>query len=218
MTRKGIIKDLVFIAIFIFMTGFGASMMMHVAIGVSAWDGLTQSMAEVTQIKVGTMGFILNFVCLAIQVVLKNGKIDLKTLLQVPMSLLLGSVVNFVYYDLLVSFEVTNYGFALLFFLIGQTVLAASIAGIMVVDRLIFPVEGMCLQISQKAQVDFVKVRQMVDVICVLLVIVIYVVAKNTLTIREGTLIGVLIFSPMVGFFMKVWQPLIKGVHQSHLE
>lgn len=206
---KKLIKDYLFLVLFIFGTGLGAALIMKVAIGVSAWDALTQNLAEVTTIKVGTMGIILNSLCLVGQLIVKKGKVNPLIILQIPMSIFLGMVVNLVYYDLLVDFQLGQYWQSLLFYFIGQIIISASIGGIMSIDRLVFPLEGLCMAIAEKTSLDFVKVRQAADFISVTLALIIFLLFKTTPTIREGTIIGMFIFSPLVGLFMKLWKPIL---------
>ena len=204
------IKGLLLLVLFIIGTGFGAALIMQVAIGVSAWDALTQSSAEVIGIQIGTMGIALNTTCLILQLLILRKQTHWSIIFQFPMSLLLGVAVNFSYYTFLSNFHLDNYFLQIVFFLIGNAFLAGSIAGILVLNIMTFPVEGLCLVISQRTRFSFVQVRQAIDFFCVAMALLIFVIFRGTMTVREGTIIGMLIFSPMIGLFMKLWSPLLK--------
>ena len=208
MTNKAV-KDYIFLSLFIFGTGLGAATIMRVAIGVSAWDALTQSLSELSSIKIGTMAIVLNLICLAGQIILEKGKITIYTILQLPMTFILGSVVNLIYYDLIVDMVLNNYLLKIVVYSIGQLIISACIGGIMSINRLVFPLEGLCMVISEKTSIEFTKIRQAVDVICIGLAFIIFLVFKTTPTIREGTIIGMLTFGPLVGLWMKVWKPIL---------
>ena len=205
-----VVRDYLLLALFVLGTGFGAATIMRVAIGVSAWDALTQNLAELTSIKVGTMGIILNILCLVGQFIIKKARVNPLVVFQIPMTLLLGTVVNIAYYDILNNLSLVAYWQKLLVFFLGQISIAASIGGIMTINRLVFPLEGICMSIEEKTSFSFVRIRQSVDVISVILALIIFFVFKTTPTIREGSIIGMLIFSPLVGLFMKFWKPIIR--------
>lgn len=204
------IKQWVLLVLFVIGTGLGAALIMKVAIGVSAWDGLTQSLAELSNIQIGTMGLLINLFCIVIQVFILRKSTKWTILFQIPMSILLGMVVNLIYYDVLKNFTITVYPLQIVFYFLGQIIIAGSVGAIMVLDLAFFPLEGMCLAIAEKTKFQFVKVRQAVDFVCVILALLLFIIFKGTLTIREGTIIGMLIFSPLVGLFMKFWKPILR--------
>lgn len=209
MTSKDL-RDILLLGIFVLGTGFGAALVINVAIGVSAWDGLTQSLAETANIQIGTMGMILNLFFMIMQFIILKKEMSWTTIFQIPMTLLLGVVVNFVYYDLLANFKLEHYALQVVFFIIGQIFIAGSVGAIMVIDKVVFPLEGFCMALAKKSKFSFVKIRQAVDVVSVILALIIFIIFKGTLTVREGTIIGMLFFSPMVGMFMNLWRPLLK--------
>ena len=143
-----VVRDYLLLALFVLGTGFGAATIMRVAIGVSAWDALTQNLAELTSIKVGTMGIILNILCLVGQFIIKKARVNPLVVFQIPMTLLLGTVVNIAYYDIL-----NNLSSRLLAKALGilswSNRIAASIGGIMTINRLV-SLEGLCMAIEEK--------------------------------------------------------------------
>lgn len=190
-------------------TALGASLIMKVAIGLSPWDSLGQSISLATSIKVGTVGTILNISCFVLQLLLMKKEFKLPVLFQIPMSILLGWVVNLFYYDILSGLNVSNYGLKLIVYFIGLIILAFSIGLIMAANRIVFPLEGLCLQISKHFGPSFVKVRQGFDIASILLSLLLFVIFKTTLTIREGTILSMLIFGPLAGFFLEKLKPII---------
>lgn len=208
--------DFLYLFLFVIGTSFGASLIMHVAIGVSAWDALTQSVAAILGLQVGTMGFILNIVCIILQIIILRELTQWTIVLQIPMSLIMGLVINFVYYQFFSDFVINQYSSQIIFYIIGQAFVAISVAGIMVLDIMYFPLEGLCLAIAKRTRFEFVQIRQAFDVVCIILALIVFFVFKGPLTIREGTIIGMLIFSPMVGLFMKMWKPILLKQRLEH--
>lgn len=66
-----------------------------------------------------------------------------------------------------------------------------------------FPYEGMCEQLSLKINVDFAKLRKIFDIVCVVLCIAVSFIGHYQLAIKEGTIISMLIYSPIMGYVMK---------------
>ena len=56
----------------------------------------------------------------------------------------------------------------------------------------------------------FHVLRQGVDVVSILLVIIIVIITDVPLAVREGTIIGMFLFGPMMGIFMKLQKPVFK--------
>lgn len=189
------------------MVGIGASLTLKAAIGVGAWDALAQSISFSTGIKVGTIAMILNSSCVLGQLLILRKDFRLKHLLQLPIGIVIGVVVNFIFYDVLGPITVDSYVMNLLLLLVAYIIIAASIAGIMLLDVVTFPLEGICMAIANKMNWKFVVVRQSADVISLVLVLIITFTMAIPLTLREGTVIGMLFFAPLMGFFMKLLEP-----------
>lgn len=88
------------------------------------------------------------------------------------MAFMLGSLVNFFYYDLLSRFPVSSYGLSLFCLLIGNGINAAAVALILTLNLVTFPVGGLVLAVSQVSHHAYGKCRQALDVLCILLVLI----------------------------------------------
>lgn len=88
-------KRLLLCIIMILAISLGASLTIKASIGVGAWDALAVTGNNLFDIKVGTLQMILNFVCVAIQLVLLKKDFRIRHVLQVGLSILLGVTVNF---------------------------------------------------------------------------------------------------------------------------
>ncbi|WP_405280816.1 hypothetical protein, partial [Methanobrevibacter sp.] len=71
-----------------------------------------------------------------------------------------------------------------------------------------FSLEGFCLALEKVLPLGFAQIRQAVDVICIILCIIISFILPIPLSIREGTVIGMIIFAPLMGYFMKIEKQL----------
>lgn len=209
------IKRYVAMLILIIITGIGAAFSVKAAIGVGAWDAMTQTMGFLTGIKVGTMGMVINISCVAGELLILRKDFKIKHFLQIPLSVLLGVVVNFVLYNVLGDVSFDSYALRLAVLVSSYTLLAASVGAIMDLNAVTFALEGLCMAVAGKTGMKFSNIRQLVDVICIVLVLLLVVTIKVPLVVREGTVIGMLMFGPLIGFFMKKSGPVFRKLNLS---
>ena len=206
------IKKIIYFIILIVGISFGTTLTMKANIGVEAWDALAQSGSAITNIPVGTVLMILNITCVLIQWIILKKDFKFKHMLQIPLSVFIGYLVNYFYYDLFGNLIVNNYFIKVLILILGYLVNAFVVAGIMMLDVVTFALEGACKVISDKYQLSFPKFRQFIDVLSVASVIVLSMMFHIDLYVREGTVIGMLIFGPMIGFFTKILEKIGENI------
>lgn len=204
------LKRILLLSILIVIVGLGASLTLKVAIGVGAWDALAQSFSYLFGIKVGTIGMILNISCVLGQWLILRKNFHFKHLLQVPVVILLGMVINFIFYDVLGAITIDSYIIKLVLLLVALLVLAFAVACVLVLDVVTFPLEAFCLALAKKTKWPFAVIRQSADILSILLAVILTFGFALPLTLREGTIIGMLIFAPLLGYFMKMIKPLFK--------
>lgn len=185
------------------LTGLGIAIVLKASIGAGAYDAVAFALSEMFGIKVGTMTIVCNLTMLLLQGVVLGKKFKLKALLQVPMSFLVGFLINFFLYTVLGPLVISNYFMSLVMFLLGNILLSFAVAMIVVLDITTFPLEGFCLSVSETFKISFPKIRQGMDVFCIILVLVLTLLFDLSWVVREGTFIGAAIFSPLLAFFMK---------------
>lgn len=196
--------------ILIILTGIGSAFSLKAAVGVGSWDALTLTISFFVRVKVGTVGMILNILCVLGQILLLKKEFKWINLLQIPVSILLGTVVNFFLYDILSNFTIDSYLINVLL-LIGSYVYLSIIVGtIMTLDLITFSLEGFCMAIANKTNQSFGKVRQIADILCIVIVFLLALAFSLPLSVREGTVISMLIFGPLLSFFMPKIEILVK--------
>jgi uncharacterized protein len=204
------LKRIILLTLLIILLGLGASVTLKVAIGVGAWDALAQSISHITGIKVGTIGMILNTSCVLGEWILLRKAFNFRHLLQIPVSILLGTVVNLFLYNVLSSVAIDSYAMKLILLIIAFALVAGAVGGLMVLNLVTMPLEGLCMAVSNKIKWKFPVVRQSVDILSILLVLILTFALSLTPTVREGTIIGMLIFAPLMGFFMNKIRPIFE--------
>jgi len=208
---KKMILSLLFISINIVITGIGASLGIKAAVGVGAWDALSQSLSTVIGMKIGTFSMLLNISCVVLQLLMLGKRFKPIALLQVFVAILLGYVVNFMYYTIYANIVIEAYFINLILFVLSIFIIVIGVANIMAMNFISFPLEGACLVISDRFKINFGKVRQGADILSIVIALVVAITFQDTITVREGTVIGMLLFGPLLDRIMRFVKPrLIK--------
>jgi uncharacterized membrane protein YczE len=204
------IKRIFVLVVMVCIVGTSAALTLKGAIGVGAWDALAATTSNVVTIPVGTVGMCFNFLCIAVELIVLKKNFRKLQFLQIPLSFLLGVIVNFVLYDILDSFTIDSYAMRMALLVGGLALGSFGVGCVMVINMVTFPLEGACMAISEKTGKKFHNLRQLVDVLSVIAVLLLVLVWPQPLEVREGTIIGVLIFGPLMGIFMKLVNPIFK--------
>jgi len=205
-----VINKCIIATLSVIIVGIGCSLTLKAAVGVSAWSALSQSIASGINIKVGTISILQNVSCVFIQLLILKKEFRVVHTVQILVSVLLGIVVNFMLYDVLSSFIVNNYFIDILLVILGTLLCVIGVSVLMVIDFISFPLESCCMVISKKLNKRFGTIRQLVDLLSILFVFGIAFIFKETITVREGTIIAMVMFGPMVDFFMRIIMPRLE--------
>ncbi|MBS5112126.1 MAG: hypothetical protein KHZ15_05475 [Coprobacillus cateniformis] len=196
------VKQIVFLFILVTLNACTCAMALKASIGVGAYDALSQTISYLFDVKVGTIGIMLNCSCVFGEWLILKREFQIRHILQVPVCLVLGMVVNYVLYSLM-TFSLNNYIFRVGLLLCAYIFMAIICGGIMALDIVTFPLEGLCMACSKKYNLSFAKIRQGVDIVCILISLIITSLLQMDFVIREGTIIGMIIFAPMMNYAMK---------------
>lgn len=120
-------------------------------------------------------------------------------------------MVNFFLYIFLGHLLLTNYISRLVLFLIGIVIESFAMSIIMTLDVITFPLEGACMAFARHFGFQFHKVRQYSDIAFILIVFLTLILTKETVSIREGTVLMMLLYGPIMGFFMTKCKPFFKN-------
>lgn len=77
------IKKYLVLIFLIMLTGIGTAFSLKAAVGVGAWDALIQSLSFLGALRVGTVGMILNIICIIGQILFLRKDFKWINLLQV---------------------------------------------------------------------------------------------------------------------------------------
>lgn len=185
--------------------GIGFAFTLKANVGVGAWDALSASLYSLSGIEVGTVGMILNIGCVFGQMIILKKDFKLIQLLQIPLSVLLGLVINYVLYEILV-FPFDSFIGGIVMYIVSTEICVVGVALIMVLDEVTFALEGFCDALTKVIPFRFPVVRQFADIVSFGIIVILTLVTQIPWSIGIGTIIGMVIFGPSLGVFMKLFQ------------
>lgn len=188
----------------------GTALTMKAAVGVGAFDALNQSLSYTLDIKVGHVLAVVQLTMVIVQLLILGRKASWRILLQIPLSTLFGQFINLFYYEIYAFIDVENYVIRLMMLIIGTLWVSFFIGAIMVLDLVTMPVESFGMILAESINKDFGKVRQIMDIIFIIISLALTFIFSLPYTFREGTIISAFLFGPGLSVFM----PRIKTVFE----
>ena len=187
---------LVIVAVII--TAIGASITVKANVG--AYEALNMSINQLSGIKIGTLAIILNITCVGIQWLLMKKDFSLRQLFQIPVTLILGQVMNLMLYTVFSGLTIDQYWVKIAMVILGGIIAAIGVGSMMALNYISMPLEGACMAFSNRFGFNFGKVRQIVDVLLIAAALLIAFSTDTAITVREGTIISMLFFPPSMNF------------------
>ncbi|MCL2559051.1 MAG: DUF6198 family protein [Turicibacter sp.] len=195
-------KKIILSIVLICVAATGSALTLRGAIGLGAINAFNATVSNALNIQVGTVVMFFNFFFVALQIVLLGKAFRKIQLLQIVLSFVFGYIINFIYYGVLSDIELTSYVMQFAVFLTGVFILTFGVAAVLVIDLVAFPIEAAVQVVADKMNKDFVKLRQLFDVLCIGGALILAFVFGVPILVREGTVVQALIFGPALGFFM----------------
>ncbi len=208
-TKKQLCPQLILTLLGIIGTAIGAALTIKADIGIGAWDVLNAVLASITKIKIGTCAMIINCLCVVAQAVILKRNFKALYLLQVPTSIILGFVVNFMLYEFLAPLQLSAYWARLALYGLGNVFIIGSLSLIMAIGIVSFPLEALSLVLADHFRQEFGKVRQGFDLGNLVVATILAFLFSVALPIREGTIIGSIIFGPALAWTLNTLKPKV---------
>ncbi len=205
------IKNIAVLIVCIIFVSISQSLSLKANIGVCAcWDSVSMNIYEQFGIKVGTVSIIINCSLVAVQFLMQRKEFRLIKIMQVPLAILSGVIVNIMYYNVL-TFEADSYVFRVVLLLLSYIGLAIFVGAMTALDIITMPLESLCYAIEKKYGIAFSKLRMATDFICIAASLAMSLVFGLSLKVREGTIIGFFLLGPLMGLCMKLERKLFSG-------
>ena len=198
-TREQFIKHLLIEFVGLILVAIGAAGIMKVALGTGAYDALALSISSVTAIEVGTVGLITNCICIALQIVMLRKKY----LLQIPVSFLMGITINYFYYTVFAGMNSDSYMIRMILLFVFIIICSFGDAIMTASGMIGLAVESTCMIFAKNLKMEFGKVRQLADVVFIILIFICWFFFHAVFPMREGTIILAFTFGPLLAVIHK---------------
>lgn len=181
--------------IFYIISALGVSLGIVANIGVSSYNSMNLAVATMSDIKVGTITIFFNITFLLIYMILTKFSEKYKYLIQGISVFMFGIFVNYFTYNILSGLSSLGYIQRVLLFSGGTVISGLSIGIIIYYNIITFPLENVCIKISQITKISFMKLRYLVDIFSLIISVGISMVEELPIYVREGTIISMFILS-----------------------
>ncbi|PJI07431.1 MULTISPECIES: YczE/YyaS/YitT family protein [Clostridium] len=185
-------------------SSLGNTLMVKMMLGQSTFNAMTYNLSLLTGLRIGYISIIGNTCLMIIQIIILNKSFKKLQLLQMIPGIICGVVLNFFMYDffLTANLVVDNYFIELIIFAAGLIINAFGISLVTSARIVAAPCESLCLVLSKKTSKSFKFYRIGSDIVFVAIaVIAMFLLGKNTNTIREGTIINLVCMGILIGYF-----------------
>lgn len=180
-------------------------------LGVGSINTLPYALANILSVSLGTMTTMVYLVFIIIQLILLK-KFDLQVIIQLPFSFIFGYLIDF--YDLFFSYEPTAFYMQIVILIIA-IVLTALGAFLMVLgDIVLNPADGLVHTIGKVTNKDFGFVKNIADLVFIVLTVVICLVTKGYIL---GIGIGTVVSAIFIGRFVALYQNIYNHLQESKI-
>jgi uncharacterized membrane protein YczE len=188
------------ISIFFFILfGFGVSLQLKASIGQSVLNALAVTLSYGIEMKVGTILNVINSLFFLFYLLLRRTKLNQSDAIQILATILNGYIINYFLYQVLSFWTPNHYYQRIILYFTGLIFASISLGGVLAIGIIKFPLESLCLTISEKYHMNFSKIRMSCDVIFLAVALLLTFLMKSPLEVREGTVISILLLSPLLG-------------------
>lgn len=180
-------------------------------LGVGSINTLPYVLANILSVSLGTMTTMVYLVFIIIQLILLK-RFDLQVIIQLPFSFIFGYLIDF--YDLFFSYEPTAFYMQIVILIIA-IVLTALGAFLMVLgDIVLNPADGLVHTIGKVTNKDFGFVKNIADLVFIVLTVVICLVTKGYIL---GIGIGTVVSAIFIGRFVALYQNIYNHLQESKI-
>ncbi|HYE83776.1 MAG TPA: hypothetical protein VEG39_16625 [Clostridia bacterium] len=178
---------------------FGISLQIKALIGQSVLNAFAVTISYIVDLKVGTLLNIINSLFFISYLSIRRSRMNYTDAVQIVATIANGYVINFFMYNLLHSISIENYVYRVMIFLIGLIISSINLGIVLAIGIIKFPLESLCLIISEVYKKKLSVVRRSFDIVLILATLCITVVENTALNIREGTVISFFLLSTILG-------------------
>jgi uncharacterized protein len=190
---------------------FGFCLVIKAGVGLDAWDALLLTVSAVLGMKVGTLAILFSIILIAGQLVMEGRNFRPVQLLQLLSVFFGGNILNYFVYSLFCDLRFKSYPLRIVIATFSYLLIALGVIIIMESRLIRNPLEGFCQVVTDKCGGRMGHLRQMCDWVFMAIVLILSFSFKTEITIREGTIICMVIFGPALDFLRN---PVRKGMNK----
>lgn len=201
-TKKTLYSVLAFL-----MLGLGISLQIKAGIGQSMLNAFALTLSESLDLDVGTMLNLLNISFFVIYLVVRRSRINYRDMIQLIATIANGFIINLFVYFIFDNLIIESYLLKVVLFILGLCLASISLGTILAMEIIQFPLESLSIVLGQRLELKLTTVRMRFDIFFLFSTIMITLITKQTLYIREGTIISFFLLSRLMGFsyyFLKI--------------
>lgn len=189
---------------------FFTALTLKAGIGTYAcWDALSANVAELTGLKVATFSIIMHILFVFLQILMLRKAFRPIGLLQIPFAVLIGTLINFFYYNVW-TFSQPSYPIQLILCVVSVIGVAFFLGFLTSLNLVSLPVETTCKIANDKFGWNYGALRIGIDIACIVISVALSLFFHIDFTIREGTIIAMFLLGPLENVFIKLLDPLTK--------
>lgn len=196
-------KRCFFYVIGVLILGLGIILNTKTGLGVAAINSVPYGLSQMTSLSLGTWTTIMYVVFIILQLCIYK-KLDIKVILQIPFSYLMGLLLDF--YDSLMNFTINSIYVS--FFLLIIAILLTALGAYLVVsmDFVPNPADGIVNALSFSLHKEFGQVKWMFDcvMICVTTVITL-LISGQIIGIGIGTIFSALFIGRIIQVYTRLF-------------
>lgn len=205
------IKVLCF-ALGVFINALGIDLITKSDLGTSQISSISYvASLKFNWLSFGMSTFLLNAIFMVMQVFILKGKINLKLLLQLPVSYLLGFFIN-MNMSILRFFQPTNLMTETISLVLGCVILGLGISIEVAPDIVKIPGEGIVATMSKVYGISFGKVKMLFDMTLIILAAILSLILFHRI---EGIGIGTVVSALMVGKCVNIFNRLLEPTYDN---
>ena len=194
----------------VLLLGFGIVLNTKAGLGVGSINTFPYAVSRITPLTLGTVTTLLYFVFVAAQLLIYR-KIEVKVLLQIPFSYLMGRIIDF--YDQLLNFEPE--ALPLKFLTLAVAIVCTALAAyVMVTMELVpNPADGMARAVGYALHKDLGQGKLLFDCTMIAATAVISLAfARRIIGIGIGTVLSALLIGRLIQVFGRILGPEMEKV------
>ncbi len=188
----------------IILLSLGISIVAKAGLGATAVTSFALVTSYAFNISYGALNMIQNILFVFIQALLLKDAFPKKQYLQIGMSILLGGLID-LWGLFLPEFSHLSYGWSWFILIIGCLIIATATTLQLKADKVYNPAEGLVKAISETINQPFSRVKVIMDISIVLFAVILsWLVFKQFIGVREGTIFSALIIGQMVNWIQNI--------------